>query len=92
MSKAKKGQLFIVAYDNGYGYVCPMGWDDACEGALSGLAGVAVFDSRADARKAIRISTAFARLCAEQGKPVNTDFTEGLKHIYIWPLARKAKQ
>lgn len=49
--------------------------------------GVAVFGSRAEARKAIAISTHFARLCKAQGKPANEDFIDYRKNLHICPLA-----
>lgn len=87
-----KARQFIVMYDDGQGLCVPFTWDDDCDGALcSRGAGetVAVFPSRADARKAIRISNAYAKLCVEQGKPSNTDFTTTPRFIIIAELKGK---
>lgn len=75
---------FIVVFDDEQGLCCPMGWDPACDGALSATASnVAIFESRGDARSAIRVSKAFAHLCEAQGKPVNTDFTEAISNVKV---------
>ena len=82
---------FIVMFDDGMGIIVPYGWDDDCEGALSGAADhVAVFESREKARDAIRISRAYASLCEAQGKVANSDFTsDGDKRaIKIVPLKK----
>ena len=82
-------QQFIVIFDDDQGLSCPMGWDKDCEGAIVAYTygeGIAVFGNKRDARKAITISRRSALLCESQGKPVNTDFTEGLKNIRIEPL------
>lgn len=79
---------YIVMYDdNDEGYVMPMGDDPDCEGAIQLIGPAAsVFATRADARKAIEISVRKARLDEAQGKPVNTDFTAGRKHLRVVPL------
>lgn len=67
--------MYIVVYDDGESICAVMGWDDDCDGAICATCGdVAVFESRKDALKAIRISKAFAKLCVEQGKMANSDF------------------
>ena len=45
-----------------------------------------VFLTDADARRAIRVSTAAERLAAVQGEIVNTDFTESLHRLRVVPL------
>lgn len=83
-------QQFIVVWDDYMGASYPMGWDDSCEGAIHARDDhVAVFPSRADARKAIRISAALARLHREQGKPVNEDFLSAREGLRIVPLRAK---
>lgn len=81
---ADTAKHFIVVWDDDMGLCCPMGWDSDCEGALCANAGrVALFRSRAAARKAIRISAAYAKLCNEQGKRANDDFLEGIGHVKV---------
>lgn len=87
---------FIVVWDDQQGLSCPMSWDSDCDGAICGwLKGpVAMFSSRQEARTAIRISTAHARLLIEQGKlkPDGSDFLgAAAKCIRIVPLKGKAK-
>lgn len=68
----------------------PLTWNDECAGSLrcsSPDDTAALFTSRADARKAIRISSAFARLEKEQGPIFNEDFITGLKNIHIQPCS-----
>lgn len=79
---------FIVVFDNNDGICVPMGWDEDCDGAIEGAwtKPVAMFETRADARKAINISAAAAKLAIAQGKPANDDFTTGRKHLKIVPL------
>ncbi len=77
---------FIVVWDDEQGVCVPMGFDDACAGAIASAysgAKVALFPSRKAARKAIDISAKFAALLRTQGKPENTDFTEGRKNLRI---------
>ena len=88
--KAKSSTSYIVVFFDGDCLHIPMTRDKDCEGALqcSNIYDpVAVFPDRAAARKAIKISTAFAKLCKEQGKAANDDFLTYLKHIYIQPLS-----
>lgn len=83
MGEAKQ---FIVVYDSGDGACWPMGWDRDCKGALCALLDhVAIFGSRAAARTAIKISTAYAKLCVAQGQIGNGDFIEGIKNVRIVP-------
>ena len=91
MGKKKKTDGFIVIYDDGMGLSMPYAWDCECEGAIEPniSAPVAMFATRAEARKAIAISRNFARLCLSQGKPAVTDFIEFAKHIHIVPLTKR---
>lgn len=90
---------YIVIWDDGMGLSFPMGWDDDCEGAICGCGysgGIAAFVSRADARKAIRISAANARLLIEQQKLQKENSSDFLgraaKNLKIIPLKAKLKQ
>lgn len=76
---------FIVVFDDEQAACWPMSWDADCAGALCGFSGcgVALFTSRQAARKAIRISTAYAKLRKAQGKPANDDFLEGIACVKI---------
>ncbi|MEM6911072.1 MAG: hypothetical protein AAF555_05760 [Verrucomicrobiota bacterium] len=88
-------RLFVVLYDDKGGLQCPMMWDADCEGALTAWwhpNPIATFPSRADARKAITISTKYAQLVKAQGKPENTDFTEFKKHLRVEELCLPNKQ
>lgn len=78
---------FIVVFDDEQQLCIPMGWDADCRGALCVHTGgpVALFESKAAARLAIRISTAYAKLCQVQGKPVNEDFLSGIKCVKVIP-------
>lgn len=86
-------KFFIVVYDSGDGACWPMGWDRDCDGAISAMLDtVAIFDSRAAARTAIRISTAYAKLCEAQDRPANDDFLGGIRCVRIVPcVAEPAK-
>ena len=42
-----------------------------------------VIHSRAEARRAIRVSTAYAKLRKAQGLPANDDFLEGIGNVRI---------
>jgi nanoRNase/pAp phosphatase (c-di-AMP/oligoRNAs hydrolase) len=81
---------YIVVFDDQNGLLIPMQFDPDCIGALTGFrrGDVALFDSRADARKAIRISAALAKLFRAQGKPANDDFLEDIKHVRIVGCAK----
>lgn len=80
---------YIVVFDDEQSACWPMCWDEDCKGALcaptwpESRTNIALFTSRAAARKAIRVSTAYARLCVEQGEPANDDFLEGHKHVRV---------
>lgn len=79
-------RLFLVVWDDEMGVCVPMVRDADCEGAICGgysTDKIALFRSRADARKAINISAKFAQLQRAQGKPENTDFLEGRKNLRI---------
>ena len=80
-----KDRRYIVCWDDEMGACMPMQRDDDCQGALCGQynGSVVLFKSRADARKAIRVSTAFAKLLRAQDKPTNDDFLDGLRHVKI---------
>lgn len=85
-----KTTLYIVVYDDRECLVLPMGWEEECEGALCSSGGpIAFFNSRREALKAISISSKFAALRKAQGKPHNTDFTEGKSNLYIRPCTTK---
>jgi len=79
---------FIVVYDDDSGCYASMTWCPDCEGALE-YAGpkddVIVFPTRALARRAIDISSCYARLLKAQGKVHNTDFLEHRRHLGIRP-------
>lgn len=83
-----KSAGFIAIYDDGDCIISPMGWNEDCDGAIeSACPSVALFATRSDARKAIRISTAFARLNEAQQGTANTDFLPPcLKNVKIRPL------
>lgn len=83
-------RLFIVVYESDDG-VFPMQWDDKCEGALHVMCSneVAGFNSREDARKAIRVSRCFALLNLAQGKVHISDFTEGIKHVKVKEISMR---
>lgn len=89
-----KEDLCIVVWDDD-DHIFPMGWDADCQGAIcscSSVSPIAVFNNHKEARTAIRISTAFAKLCKEQGKSANVDFLgDCLKNIKIKRLARKPR-
>ena len=83
-------RLFLVVWDDQQGLCVPMVWDADCEGAICGGVGakdrVALFTSRAAARKAIDISAKWAALNKAQGKPANDDFLgECRKNLRVVP-------
>lgn len=80
-----KPNAFIVVFDDESGMCVPMGADDDCKGAICACGSVRLFRSRDDARKAIKISRAFALLNKAQGKPENTDFTDAIKCVKVMP-------
>lgn len=83
--------MFIVVWDDEQSLVVPMTWDEECDGAIhsDGNGIVALFESRIEARKAIKISTLNARLRIAQGSAADTDFTETPGFIRIRPAAKK---
>lgn len=84
--KPKANPCIVVYDDSDNGYCFPMAFDADCDGAICSAGerdAVAMFPDAASARKAIRISKRFAALQIEQGLPVNTDFTEGIKKIKV---------
>lgn len=88
MSKAANRQC-IVMYDDGDQLTLPYTFDEECEGALRCMAPgdpIAVFPTSKEARRAIQISMAFAKLSKAQGKPVNEDFTTCIKCVKVVPL------
>ena len=82
----------IVVFDDEQGLCVPYGLDPDCEGALTPADGeeipVAVFPGRRAARKAITVSKRLALLRKAQGKPENTDFTEAVSFVRVYPVAR----
>ena len=79
-------KLFLVTWDDHQGCCAIMCRDTDCEGAICAMGDKpALFTSRAAARRAIRISTKFAELQIEQGKPANDDFLGGRKNLRILP-------
>ena len=79
---------FIVVFEDNQGVCFPMGLDADCEGAIEAYGkATAFFASRESARKAIRISTANAKLMRAQEKPANEDFLGAcLRCVKIVPL------
>lgn len=77
---AKHGhhRLFLVVWDDEQELCVPMVWDADCQGAICSNMGekdkVAIFTSRAAARKAINISTKWNALLKAQGKIHTVDF------------------
>lgn len=81
-----KASHFIVVYKDNDTLDLPFGWDDNCLGALCCYSdAVALFTSRKLAQQAIRISARYAALRAAQGKPVDTDFLDGIANVKIVP-------
>ena len=76
---------WVVCWDDQMGACWPMGRDTDCEGALCALhtGKIAMFTSRAAARKAIKVSTAYAKLRKAQGLHANDDFLEGIANVRI---------
>ena len=83
---------YIVVYDDGEAVCAPMGWDTDCDGAVCATSGpIALFADRRAARRAIRISTAYAKLRREQCMPANGDFSiDGSRCVKVLPCALKA--
>lgn len=81
---------FIVVYDDQDMIYTPMQFDPDCEGAVCaiGRGPVAMFVSKRDARRAISVSAAYARLQKAQGKVYNDDFVDPAcrKRLKIVPL------
>lgn len=80
--------MFIVLYDDEDALCVPLGFDPDCKGALCcrlGNSPVAAFRTRKEARTAIRISVAFAKLNHAQGLPANDDFLSFRKNIKVVP-------
>lgn len=83
-----KADRFIIVYCDGDLLNVQFGWDEDCLGAVCAYVdSVALFSTRKLARQAIRISARYAALCAAQGRAVNGDFIEGIKHVKIIPCA-----
>lgn len=78
---------FIVVHDDSDGLCVPYNFDSDCEGAICCRSdNVAYFATKEDAKRAIKISIAFAKLLVAQGKPHNSDFIEDIKYVKIVPL------
>jgi hypothetical protein len=80
-----KPKAYIVVFDDEQGLAFNYTDEKDCTGALCYGSPVRLFPDRKSARKAIRVSVVYAKLCAAQGKPVNTDFTDAIKCIKIVP-------
>ena len=76
----------MVVFDDGQCLYVPMGWDTDCDGALCCVGDAVVFPDRTAARRAINISTAYAKLRKSQGLPWNEDFIETIRHVKIAPV------
>lgn len=74
---------YMVFYDDSGGLCVPFGIDPDTEGAIQVCREPLLFATRKDAQRAIAISTAAAKLAIAQGKPANTDFTEGKQYVTI---------
>lgn len=85
LGAAAEARRWIVCWDDEQGACWPMGKDLDCEGALCALhtGKIAMFASRSAARKAVKVSTAFAKLRKAQGLPANDDFLEGIANVRI---------
>lgn len=83
--------MYIVVYDDEMGLCAPYMEDPDCPGALTGFTKswkVALFADRTEARKAIKISAAYALLRRLQGLRANDDFLpESRQNIHIVPCA-----
>lgn len=80
-----EARRWIVCWDDEMGACWPMGRDEDCDGALCSMhdGKIVMFLSRSDARRAIKISTAYAKLCKAQGLVANEDFLEGITNVKI---------
>lgn len=80
-----QARRWIVCWDDQMGACWPMGKDPDCDGALCALhtGKIAMFSSRAAARKAIKVSAAYAKLRKAQGLPANEDFREAIANVRI---------
>lgn len=85
LGAASEARRWIVCWDDGMGACWPMGRDEDCDGALCALhtGKIVMFSSRAAARKAIKVSTAYAKLRKAQGLQANDDFLEGIANVRI---------
>lgn len=81
-----EARRWIVCWDDEQGACWPMGKDVDCEGAICALhtGKIAMFSSRADARKAIKISTAYAKLRKAQGLPQTMTSSKALRTCGSW--------
>ncbi len=85
LGAGSEARRWIVCWDDEMGACWPMGSDTDCEGALCALhtGKIAMYASRAAARKAIKVSTAYAKLRKAHGLPPNDDFLEGIANVRI---------
>lgn len=86
--------MFIVIFDNEDGLSIPYCWDPDCEGALTSFCctesnQIALFDTRREAQKAIRISTKRDELAKEQKNIRELDFIDSRELIHIVPVSKK---
>lgn len=65
---------FMVVFDDDMSLCMPYGMSKECEGALDNAQPTALFRSRKQARRAITISKAHAKLKKLQGVPFSEDF------------------
>ena len=82
---------FIVVYDDKMDMCMPYAFSKECRGALEPTCAggiLALFKTRKDARKAINISAAFARLQISQGVSYNHDFL-GVERVNVRVLECK---
>ena len=84
---------YIVVFDDDQSFCIPMMWDTDCHGALVAVRGggaIVLFNDRADARRAIRISAAYAKLRKEQGFPANEDFLSARSCVKVVPCVESS--
>lgn len=76
--------MFIVVFDDEGGLTFPYCLDRKTGGLDVGSdQPIAVFETKADANRAIRISRKREELNEAMGQPINADFTEYRKHVKI---------
>lgn len=86
-----KADAYMVVFADDQGLTVPMTASSECDGALESVWNdepVALFATRSEARRAIRVSRRFGLLRKEQGRTYNSDFVDTPECVKVVPCVR----